>query len=185
MPEWWNWYTRRSQVPLLYACGFESHLWHQLRRRTVYDTVQKSWIVTAGETAICGYDGNGRHARFRFLCRKALEFEPPYPYHVVVSSANSILERTSVMIGRCRIWLTCIENFKPAESNGWKIYEIGVKRGSAYYHNHDAAYAQCGIIQWRFAPPWAVAVLYKWVSSRAHTVDATTGISEVCARAVG
>mgnify|MGYP004635771685 FL=1 len=28
-------------------------------------------------------------------------------------------------------------------------------------------------------------LFYKWVSSRAHTVDATTGISEVCARAAG
>lgn len=28
-------------------------------------------------------------------------------------------------------------------------------------------------------------LFYKWASSRAHTVDATTGISEICARAVG
>lgn len=33
----------------------------------------------------CGYDGIGRHARFRFSCSNALGFEPPCPHHVGAS----------------------------------------------------------------------------------------------------
>ena len=29
---------------------------------------------------ICGHDGIGRHARFRFSCSDALGFESPCPY---------------------------------------------------------------------------------------------------------
>ena len=34
---------------------------------------------------IRGYDGIGRHARFRFSCREACRFDPCYPHHVVAS----------------------------------------------------------------------------------------------------
>ena len=30
---------------------------------------------------ICGHDGIGRHARFRFSCSNALGFESPCPHH--------------------------------------------------------------------------------------------------------
>ena len=32
------------------------------------------------EKIICGYDGIGRRAGFRFLCREACGFDPHYPY---------------------------------------------------------------------------------------------------------
>ena len=34
---------------------------------------------------IRGYDGIGRHARFRFSCFTACRFDPCYPHHVVAS----------------------------------------------------------------------------------------------------
>ncbi len=33
--------------------------------------------------ALCGYDGIGRHARFRFLCREACGFKSHYPQDVI------------------------------------------------------------------------------------------------------
>ena len=35
-----------------------------------------------GAVSLCGYDGIGRRAGFRFLCRKACGFDPHYPYHI-------------------------------------------------------------------------------------------------------
>ena len=35
--------------------------------------------------SFCGYDGIGRHARFRFSCREACRFDPCYPHHVGAS----------------------------------------------------------------------------------------------------
>ena len=51
------------------------------------------WYVRSpyGKTAqpscrpICGYDEIGKHAGFRFQCRKACGFESHYPYHVGAS----------------------------------------------------------------------------------------------------
>ena len=46
---------------------------------------------------ICGYDGIGRRAGFRFLCREACGFDPHYPYHVaadVISFAATFLQKS-------------------------------------------------------------------------------------------
>ena len=40
------------------------------------------------QKAISGYDGIGRHARFRFSCRKTCRFDPCYPHHVVASCVS-------------------------------------------------------------------------------------------------
>ena len=39
---------------------------------------------------ISGYDGIGRHARFRFSCREALGFKSPYPHHVRRTQLRSV-----------------------------------------------------------------------------------------------
>ena len=39
------------------------------------------------QNAISGYDGIGRHARFRFSCRETCRFDPCYPHHVGAKSA--------------------------------------------------------------------------------------------------
>ena len=40
------------------------------------------------QKAISGYDGIGRHARFRFSCRETCRFDPCYPHHVVASCVS-------------------------------------------------------------------------------------------------
>ena len=40
---------------------------------------------------ICGCDGIGRHARFRFLCREVYGFESLHPHHI-----EKVLENISV-----------------------------------------------------------------------------------------
>ena len=53
------------------------------------------------EKIICGYDGIGRRAGFRFLCRKACEFDPHYPYHVganVISFAPTFFKSQNALI---------------------------------------------------------------------------------------
>ena len=42
------------------------------------------------QKAISGYDGIGRHARFRFSCRKTCRFDPCYPHHVRRSKHRSV-----------------------------------------------------------------------------------------------
>ena len=37
---------------------------------------------TPSIATICGYDGIGRHAGFRFLCLTASGFKSPYPHHM-------------------------------------------------------------------------------------------------------
>ena len=37
---------------------------------------------------ICGYDEIGKHAGFRFQCRKACGFESHYPYHVAADDIS-------------------------------------------------------------------------------------------------
>ena len=42
------------------------------------------------QNAISGYDGIGRHARFRFSCRETCRFDPCYPHHVRRSKHRSV-----------------------------------------------------------------------------------------------
>ena len=51
------------------------------------------------QNAISGYDGIGRHARFRFSCRETCRFDPCYPHHVVASC-----------VSLAAIFMLCIKN---------------------------------------------------------------------------
>ena len=59
--------------------------------------------IAAGSPAahICGHDGIGRHARFRFSCSDALGFESPCPHHVgasCISLAPTFYKSQSALI---------------------------------------------------------------------------------------
>ena len=45
---------------------------------------------------LCGCDGTGRHARFRFLCREAYGFKSLHPHHVSVLIGFEYLVTTLV-----------------------------------------------------------------------------------------
>ena len=64
-----------------------------------------------------GYDGIGRHARFRFLCREACGFESHYPHDVICRYGYSVIY--------CR---DCFGN----EESGWRI-------GMKYNIHYDMA----------------------------------------------
>ena len=46
----------------------------------------------------CGYDGIGRRAGFRFLCRKALGFKSPCPHHFIEKAGKDM---------RTDQWMNC------------------------------------------------------------------------------
>ena len=40
----------------------------------------------------CGYDGIGRHARFRFSCFTACRFDPCYPHQKSASTVRELVD---------------------------------------------------------------------------------------------
>ena len=72
----------KAGLSCFYTCGSSNMLRLGRPRR-----VKTRGQTAAGSSAahICGHDGIGRHARFRFSCSDALGFESPCPHQLVAS----------------------------------------------------------------------------------------------------